>query len=89
MKVIVIFEEGFGKIGIAADYYSAIHFLIQHSWLTDDYKIWNENSEEWDLLINILGAKWNEKLFSWDIDDFNDFFTDRFLLTVEEVIRYK
>ncbi len=90
MKVIVISEENHGNIGIAADYYSAIHFLIQHYWITDREEVWDSNSSTWVPAIDIFGEKWMENLFNWGIEKFNEFFGEGSIrLKEEEVITYK
>ena len=55
MKVITINEESHGYIGIAKDYYSAVSFLINNSWLTECVDVWDEHKENWIPLCEILG----------------------------------
>lgn len=82
INVIAIHEECHGVIGIARDYESAVNFLFNENWLPTD--ICDEH-EEWRPIDELLGDEWLDKILSWDIDNFNEFFEACFYLQVETV----
>lgn len=89
MKVITINEESHGYIGIAKDYYSAVSFLVNNDWLTKYDDIWDERRRIWVPICELLGEDWIDKIFSWDIENFNEFFgIGSINFTEEEIIEY-
>lgn len=85
MTVILINEEFHGLVDIATDYASAIDCLIVGDWLYGKYLIYDEETESYRPIENILGPNWEEEIMSWDIKKFNEFFDGHFYLTVKEV----
>ena len=82
MNVIIINEENHGCIGVAYDYESAVGYLFNHGWLpTDIY----DDHEEWRPIDELFGDDWLDKILSWDVDNFNDFFDGSFYLQIEAV----
>lgn len=89
MKVITINEESHGYIGLAKDYYSAVSFLINEYWLTADDEIWDEDKKTCRQVKDVLGEEWIDKILSWDIENFNEFFgIGSIYLAEEEVVEY-
>lgn len=82
MKVIVIYEDNHGMIGIAKDYESAINFLLQNHWLDSEFEIMDKDYN-WvalkDLNISIGDIR------QMDIDKFNEFFEGCFNLDIDTV----
>lgn len=83
--VIVINEECHGMIGIAQDYKSVVTFLVNEYWLPC-YVC--DNHEEWKFIPDVLGEYWVDKILSWDIDNFNEFFEGAFHLREENIINF-
>ncbi len=84
MTVITIVEDNHGLIGIASGYEDAVDYLIEKKWLDgdDEYCDSNENIAP---LKYLLGADWEEKIASWNIKIFNEFFEGCFYLQMMEV----
>ena len=85
MEVIVINEKNHGDIGTEKDYYSAVLFLMNDGWLAPYDDVWDEHKEDWTPICELLGEDWIDKIFSWDIENFNEFFGFSFHLTEEEI----
>lgn len=79
MTCIVIKECNHGNIGVAANYKSAIKFLIAENWLSDYTDFYSEEKGEWIELI-FWRPDWKEYLLSRDMDYFNVLFEDGFYL---------
>ena len=73
MKVYIIHEDNHGVIGVADSYESAVQFLIDKEWITENYEILNESDDEYHPL-NELGIALADIKEEWDIDIFNDAF---------------
>lgn len=74
-KVIRIDEEGNGFIGVAADYKSAVAYLISEAWLFDEVQVYNRKNHDWAPLYVVYGDNWCDVIMNeWDIDEFNDAF---------------
>ena len=84
MTVIQISEDNHGLIGIAKDYKSAIDFLFNNHWIEDSTEIW-AGDFYYQRLDEALGEDWLDKMTSWDVENFNDFWENSFLLTKTEV----
>lgn len=83
MKAIVIDEEDCGEIGIAANYYYAIEFLIQKDWLNGNTEVWVNHH---GFLLKEVFEDWRKEIHSWDsIEKFNNFFYHIFELREVEV----
>jgi hypothetical protein len=87
-KVICIFEENHGFIGVAKDYRHAINFLIEKNWINENTRFWDE--EAWWLPLsehmkqeNFKGT-WQEYLHHKIQTDI-DFFDEVFCFAEEEV----
>lgn len=85
MTVILINEDWHGLVDIATDYTSAIDCLIVGDWLYGKYLIYDEETESYCPIENILGPDWEEEITNWNIKKFNEFFDGHFYLTVKEV----
>lgn len=82
MKVIVIYEDNHGMIGIAKDYKNAIDFLLQENWLNSKTEVLNSLEEVVTLEELNLDV---EAILEWDIEAFNDFFDGLFFLDIDTV----
>lgn len=89
MNVILIDEENHGLIGVAKDYKSALMFLVNNHWIDDHTEICtgeDEYSFKWEIVSEVFGEDWLDKMMEWDIPNFNDYWKGSFCLSVEEVI---
>lgn len=77
MTCIVIEECNHGNIGVAANYKSAIKFLIAENWLSDYTDVYSEEKDKWIELFE-WRSDWKEYLLSRDMDYFNALFEDVF-----------
>lgn len=84
MRVIKIDEETHGFIGLAKDCASAIRFLYDENWLTEDTEIWDDEEQIWRPLKELCEM---EEILSLDLESFNRVFECVFLL--EEVKVYE
>lgn len=82
MKAIVIHEDNHGFIGLAANYPLAIDFLIKENWLDGDTEVQVNHQ---DFLLKEVFPNWQKKIKSWDIQEFNEFFSCNFYLETMEV----
>ena len=41
MRITIINEDNHGVLGVADSYESAVQFLIDNEWLTEDFEIWD------------------------------------------------
>ena len=84
--VISIHEENHGTLAVAADYKSAIHFLIKHEWLFGDMQAYNKELDDWKPVRAIYGENWQSLFMNeWDIDQFNEVFDGWLYLRLEKV----
>lgn len=77
----IIIECNHENIGVAANYKSAIKFLIAENCLSDYTDFYSDEKGEW---INLIEWRpdWKEYLLSLDIDEFNVLFEEEaFYLT--------
>jgi len=84
MTVIEIHEDNHGLIGIAKDYKSALEFLMNNHWIEDSTEIW-AGDFYYQRLDEALGEDWFDKMCSWDVENFNDYWDGSFMLTETEV----
>ena len=87
-EVLVIYDLYHDSVGIAADYKSAIHYLIEEGWIGGYTDITNEN----DNLISLadaFGEDWQIVLLNADEDWFNDKFVDQFGLGYMEIYKHE
>lgn len=76
MKIYIIHEDNDGVIGVADSYESAVQFLIDKEWLTEDFEIWNRE-KDYSRPLYALEIK-PEEIKTWNISKFNDFFNGDF-----------
>lgn len=79
MTCIIIKECDHGNLGVAANYKSAIKFLIAEEWLSDYTDFYSNEKEEWVNLIE-WRPDWKKYLLSLDMDEFNVLFEETFHL---------
>lgn len=80
--IIVISEDNHGTIGYAYDVYSAVMFLLNDHWIDEDTVV-----DELGMTIKEkFGMLWRDELTGLKIDQFNNLFCDRFLLSEEKII---
>lgn len=86
-KVIVIYEDNHGMIGLAETYEDAIKFLINCKWLTENFEI----EEDGDIFTikELLGNNWELTLLLFDINRFNEYFDGSFYLGKMDVYKAK
>ena len=91
MNVILIYEDNHGLVGVANNYYNAVKLLIADDWISDTTEICigeNKNSYEWKPLKEVFGEDWADKMLEqWDIENFNDYWRDTFLLELVKVFQ--
>ena len=63
-KVIIIYEEYLGVIGVAVDLQSAIRWLIQTEWI--DARTNFRVDGQWQTVEQLFGERWREKLVEQD-----------------------
>ena len=84
MTVIEIHEDNHGLIGIAKDYKSTLDFLLNNHWIEDSTEIWAGDSY-YQRLDEKLGEDWFDKMCSWNIGNFNEYWDGSFMLIETEV----
>lgn len=66
MNVYVIYEECHNMIGIAKDIKSAIEWLIDEKWITENTSVYcatsNEDESEFHAVNVVFGSKWKNYL---------------------------
>lgn len=87
MKVIEIYEDTHGLIGIAKDYKSALFYLYNNKWIEGSDEVWvgAHANPEYGRLDEALGEDWFEKMLKWNIENFNDYWDGSFVLIETEV----
>ena len=81
MTVVEIWEENHGLICIANNYYNAIKYLLAANWLTEDYDLFDTDTEKWKTISEVLGEDWKNILLNeWDLSIFNEQFDGGFHL---------
>lgn len=87
MKVLLIWEDYHGVLGVAKNVDSAISFLIKEKWLREDTGIWHEHKDEWVLepIKDVYGNDWEQFLRSLTVEQFNEIWESCFSLQEEEV----
>lgn len=84
MRVIKIDGEYCGFIGLAKDCTSAIKYLYNTKWLSEDTEIWDDNEQALRPLKELCEI---EEILSLDLESFNRIFEGVFSL--EEVKIYE
>ncbi|MBO7696861.1 MAG: hypothetical protein J6T10_29890 [Methanobrevibacter sp.] len=87
--VILIREFIHGDVGVAADYKSAIYYLIKEGWIDDYTDIYDENKNRGLPISEVLGKNWRTTLLNANEDWFNDTFLELFRLRHAEIYKYK
>lgn len=82
--VICIYSDEYGFLGVAKNYYSALHFLLKEGWISDDVTMYDEDKNIVTLL-DYYGNNWFEKQLKWTIKEFNDFWEGHYNLSRCEV----
>lgn len=85
MTVILINEDWHGYVGLAIDYASAVDYLIKEKWIDENFELYVEKTDSYHSIKKILGIGWEEKVASWNVEKFNEFFEGLFNLQEEEV----
>lgn len=86
-RVVLIYEDIHGLIGVALNYYNAVKCLIGNGWIDDNTEVWHDGTQGWKKLKDMQGEDWADVMLEhWDIDDFNDFWEKSFILESVEVI---
>jgi len=87
--VIVINDGGYGLIGVAKDYKSALTFLLNEHWIDDNTEVCSEDDGgffTWKKLSQVLGEDWRDKMMKWNVSYFNYYWEGTFHLFIENVI---
>ena len=84
MIIYIIHEDNHGVLGVADSYESAVQFLIDNEWLTEDFEIWNRK-KDYSRPLYALEIK-PEEIKTWNIDKFNDFFDGDFYIEEDNLI---
>ena len=86
MIIYIIHEDNHGVLGVADSYESAIQFLIDDEWLTEDFEIL-DREESYSRPLYALEIK-PEEIKAWNINKFNDFFDGDFYIEETNLITY-
>lgn len=84
MIIYIIYEDNYGVLGVADSYESAVQFLIDNEWLTEDFEIL-DREEYYSRPLYALEIK-PEEIKAWNIDKFNDFFDGNFYIEEANLI---
>ena len=84
MIIYIIHEDNHGVLGVADSYESAVQFLIDDEWLTEDFEIWNRE-RDYSRPLYALEIK-PEEIKAWNINKFNDFFDGDFYIEEANLI---
>ena len=66
-KIICIFEENHGFIGVAKDLRHAMNFLIESKWIGGSARFWDESQQKWltlsqHMAMEMYKGTWQEYL---------------------------
>lgn len=86
---IIICEFTHGDIGLAADYKSAIYYLFKEGWIDDYTDVYDNDSNRYLPILEVLGKNWRTTLLNTNEDWFNDFFLEQFRLRHVEIYKYE
>lgn len=75
MKCILISEENHGAIGVAADYKSAVKWLIKKGWLDDNTDLYIDG--EWATMTEWV-PDWKNYLLVLELNEINELFDGMF-----------
>lgn len=85
MKIVIIHEDNHGVIGVAKNVFSAITWLIDSQWLTENCDVWSKEAQEWVALRTLHSV---DELVKMSRNDFNSFFEGSFYLEEDSLIDY-
>lgn len=88
-EVIIIREFCHGDVSIAADYKSAIYYLIKEGWIADYTDVYDEDSNMGLPISEVLGKDWRTVLLNANEDWFNNVFIDQFRLRRVEIYKHE
>ena len=76
-SIIMVYEENHGFLCAANDFYSAVQYLIENNWLTDDMEFFDWDTGNTVPLKSFFPNYKEIILNEWDIEKFNTFFYER------------
>ena len=87
--VIIIREFIHGDVGVAADYKSAIYYLIKEGWISDYIDVYDNNKNTGRPISEVLGKNWRTILLNANEDWFNNTFLESFRLRRVEIYKHE
>ncbi len=78
-SVICIYSDEYGFLGVAKNYFSALHFLRKEDWISDKVEMYDDN-DNIVTIVDYLGHNWFDQQLSWTINEFNDFWVGHYSL---------
>ena len=79
-KIIIIYEENHGVIGVAVDLKSAIYWLIETDWINAHTNFWVD--KKWQTVEKLFGEHWREIL----VEQEEEFFEGSFYFDEKDLI---
>ena len=89
MKVILVNEYSHGLLTVAKDYQSAIFYLINNNWIKETTNCYDDETDSWKRLDEIISNPFDTIMYKWDIKNFNHFWNGDFSLYETEVYENK
>lgn len=86
---IIIYEFCHGDVGIAADYKSAIYYLFKERWIDNYTDIYDNDSDKFLPISEVLGENWRATLLNANENWFNDIFTEQFRIRHVEIYKHE
>lgn len=87
--VIIIYELYHNDVGVAADYKSAIYYMLKEGWIDDYTDVFDDNNNKCMPISEVLGKNWRTTLLNANEDWFNDAFLDLFRLRHTEIYKHE
>ena len=87
--IIIIREFIHGDVVVAADYKSAIHYLIKERWIGEYTEVYDDNNSRLIPISEAFGKDWRTVLLNANKDWFNDKFVDQFGLRQVEIYKHE
>ena len=84
MIIYIIHEDNHGVLGVADSYESAVQFLIDNEWLTENFEIL-DREEYYSRSRYALEIK-PEEIMTWNINKFYDVFDGDFYIEEDNLI---
>lgn len=75
-EVLVLNEANHGLIAICKDVPTAIDFLVNECWLTEDTQVWDDDKHDWVFIKELLGENWQINLKLMMAHELTDLFED-------------